>query len=149
MRRHLPAAFLSAGQRRRLSIARPPSPSNVPVWLLDEPTSALDANGQKMVAGVMADHLRGGGIILAATHGPLGISAHELRIGGRGVTALAALIRRDIRIALRAGGGAMIGVLFFLSVVVVMPFALRHPISRCSSASAPPSCGLAQCWPVC
>ncbi len=40
------------------------------------------------------------------------------------MTALAALIRRDIRIALRAGGGAMIGVLFFLSVVVVMPFAL-------------------------
>ncbi|MBN9584213.1 MAG: heme exporter protein CcmB [Afipia sp. 62-7] len=40
------------------------------------------------------------------------------------MTALAAIIRRDIRIALRAGGGAMIGVLFFLSVVVVMPFAL-------------------------
>lgn len=40
------------------------------------------------------------------------------------MTALAALIRRDIKIALRAGGGAMIGVLFFLSVVVVMPFAL-------------------------
>lgn len=40
------------------------------------------------------------------------------------MTALAALVRRDTRIALRAGGGAMIGVLFFLSVVVVMPFAL-------------------------
>ncbi|MGL5166159.1 MAG: heme exporter protein CcmB [Afipia sp.] len=40
------------------------------------------------------------------------------------MTALAALISRDVRIALRAGGGAMIGVLFFLSVVVVMPFAL-------------------------
>ncbi len=78
---HLPAAFLSAGQRRRLSIARLLAVKR-PVWLLDEPTSALDANGQKMVAGVMADHLRGGGIILAATHGPLGISAHELRIGG-------------------------------------------------------------------
>lgn len=40
------------------------------------------------------------------------------------MTALAAIIRRDIRIALRAGGGATVGVLFFLSVVVVMPFAL-------------------------
>jgi len=40
------------------------------------------------------------------------------------VTALAALIRRDISIALRVGGGALIGVLFFLSVVVLMPFAL-------------------------
>jgi heme exporter protein B len=40
------------------------------------------------------------------------------------MTALAALIRRDIRIALRVGGGAPIGVLFFLSVIVLMPFAL-------------------------
>lgn len=40
------------------------------------------------------------------------------------MTALAALVRRDIAVALRAGGGALIGVLFFVSVVVVMPFAL-------------------------
>src|SRR5436305_13219808 len=40
------------------------------------------------------------------------------------MTALAALIRRDIRLALRVGGGALIGVLFFLSVVVLMPFAV-------------------------
>ena len=77
----LPAAFLSAGQRRRLSIARLLTVRR-PVWLLDEPTSALDTSGQELIAGLMADHLRGGGIILAATHGPLGISANELRIGG-------------------------------------------------------------------
>ena len=40
------------------------------------------------------------------------------------MTALAALIRRDIRIALRVGGGALIGVLFFLTVTVLMPFAI-------------------------
>ena len=40
------------------------------------------------------------------------------------MTALSALIRRDIRIALRVGGGALIGVLFFLTVVVLMPFAV-------------------------
>ncbi len=40
------------------------------------------------------------------------------------MTALAALIRRDLRIALRVGGGALIGVLFFLSMIVLMPFAL-------------------------
>ena len=78
---HLPAAFLSAGQRRRLSIARLLSVSR-PVWLLDEPTSALDTAGQTMFAGVMRNHLAGGGIILAATHTPLGIQATELRIGG-------------------------------------------------------------------
>jgi heme exporter protein A len=78
---HLPAAFLSAGQRRRLSIARLLAVRR-PVWLLDEPTSALDAAGQGMFARLMRDHLAAGGLIVAATHAPLGIDAKELRIGG-------------------------------------------------------------------
>lgn len=77
----LPAAFLSAGQRRRLSLARLLAVRR-PVWLLDEPTSALDTAGQGMFAGLMRDHLASGGLILAATHTPLGIEARELRIGG-------------------------------------------------------------------
>lgn len=78
---HLPAGFLSAGQRRRLSIARLLTVQR-PIWLLDEPTSALDARSQRMFAGVMTTHLAGGGMIIAATHTPLGIAARELRIGG-------------------------------------------------------------------
>ena len=78
----LPAAYLSAGQRRRLSIGRLLAVPR-PVWLLDEPTSALDAAGQGMFVGLMTDHLRHGGLIIAATHTPLGIPARELRIGGR------------------------------------------------------------------
>lgn len=77
---HLPAAYLSAGQRRRLSIARL-LVLRRPLWLLDEPTSALDAGGQAAFATLMAEHLRGGGLIVAATHGPLGIPAGRLQIG--------------------------------------------------------------------
>jgi heme exporter protein A len=77
----LPAAYLSAGQRRRLSIARLLAVRR-PVWLLDEPTSALDAAGQSLFASLMGDHLARGGLIVAATHGPLGIEARELPIGG-------------------------------------------------------------------
>jgi heme exporter protein A len=77
---HLPAAYLSAGQRRRLSVARLLTVRR-PVWLLDEPTAALDASGQDLFAGLMRDHLARGGLIIAATHGPLGIDARELRIG--------------------------------------------------------------------
>jgi heme exporter protein A len=77
---HLPAAYLSAGQRRRLSIARLLAVRR-PVWLLDEPTNALDAAGQTMFAALMGEHLSRGGLIVAATHAPLGIAARELRIG--------------------------------------------------------------------
>ena len=77
---HLPAGYLSAGQRRRLSLARLVAAPR-PVWLLDEPTSALDSDGQIMLAGLMRGQLAGGGVILAATHGPLGIECKELRLG--------------------------------------------------------------------
>jgi len=76
----LPAAYLSAGQRRRLSIARLLAVRR-PIWLLDEPTSALDAAGQRLFAALMGDHLSRGGLIVAATHAPLGLAARELRIG--------------------------------------------------------------------
>lgn len=79
----LPAAVLSAGQRRRLSFARLLAIRR-PLWLLDEPAAALDAAGQRMIAALMADHLAHGGLIVAATHGPLGIPARELRIGAGG-----------------------------------------------------------------
>jgi heme exporter protein A len=77
---HSPASFLSAGQRRRLSIARLLTVQR-PVWLLDEPTNALDSAGQFLFTTLMADHLARGGLIITATHVPLGIAARQLRIG--------------------------------------------------------------------
>ena len=78
----LPAAYLSAGQRRRLSIARILAVKR-PIWLLDEPTSALDAAAQERLAEFMRAHIAGGGLILAATHSALGLNdARELRLGG-------------------------------------------------------------------
>ena len=77
----LPALVLSAGQRRRLSIARLLAVRRQ-VWLLDEPTNALDVAGQSLFAALMSDHLARGGLIIAATHAPLEVDARELRIGG-------------------------------------------------------------------
>ena len=77
----LPAAYLSAGQRRRLSIARLVAVPR-PLWLLDEPTSALDVPSQNRLADLMRSHLAGGGMIVAAAHGPIGLErARELKMG--------------------------------------------------------------------
>jgi heme exporter protein A len=55
-----------------------------PIWLLDEPTSALDAAAQAILADLMRAHLAGSGLILVASHGPIGLGGpKELRLGGK------------------------------------------------------------------
>ena len=77
----MPAGYLSAGQRRRLSLARVLAAPRQ-VWLLDEPTTALDAASQERLQAVMHAHLAGGGLIAAATHAPLGLANQdELQLG--------------------------------------------------------------------
>ena len=72
----LPAAYLSAGQRRRLALARL-LVAYRPVWLLDEPTSALDAGAEVRFVDLVNRHLAKGGIVVAATHAPLGFTSVE------------------------------------------------------------------------
>ncbi len=80
----LPAGVLSAGQRRRTALARL-LVARRPVWLLDEPTSALDTASQASAAALMAEHVTAGGIVIAATHLPLGLpNARDLAFDGAG-----------------------------------------------------------------
>ena len=76
---HVPVRMLSTGQRKRAALARLIA-SEAPIWLLDEPANGLDAEGQARLATAMARHRAGGGIILAATHQPIGLDAPELRL---------------------------------------------------------------------
>lgn len=71
---------LSAGQRRRLALARLIAAPR-PLWLLDEPLSPLDARWREAVGEVMRRHLDGGGLILAAVHDPLPIQTRSLDLG--------------------------------------------------------------------
>jgi len=68
----LPARMLSAGQTRRLTLARILA-TPAPLWLLDEPTIALDYRAVDRLRGAIDDHRAGGGIIVASTNVPLGI----------------------------------------------------------------------------
>lgn len=84
---HLPAAYLSAGQRRRLSLGRL-IVSRRPIWLLDEPTSALDAASETALIELMNGHLASGGLIVAATHAGLPVApARQLRFAPAQVAA--------------------------------------------------------------
>lgn len=76
----IPAAYLSAGQKRRVGLARL-LVTDRPLWLLDEPTASLDAASAKLLTEVAADHVATGGLVIAATHLPLGLAgARELRL---------------------------------------------------------------------
>lgn len=78
---HLPAAVLSAGQRRRLALARL-LVSHRPIWLLDEPTAALDKASEARLGELMAAHIVGNGLIIAVTHGDLPLAeTKSLRLG--------------------------------------------------------------------
>ena len=76
----IPVRYLSAGQQRRVALARL-LVAERPVWLLDEPTSSLDAVNSERLVKIGNDHLARGGMILAATHLPLALAPRqELRL---------------------------------------------------------------------
>jgi heme exporter protein A len=75
------AGLLSAGQKRRLALARLALVPR-PLWLLDEPTVGLDTASQARLAKIMGDHLASGGLIIAATHVALGLEPQvKLELG--------------------------------------------------------------------
>jgi heme exporter protein A len=77
----LPGQYLSAGQKKRLALARL-TLAGRPLWLLDEPLAALDAAGRKLATSLIAKHCSAGGIAIAATHEPLDLQSRRLSLGG-------------------------------------------------------------------
>lgn len=79
-----PAAYLSAGQKRRVGLARLLAAQR-PVWLLDEPTVSLDAASTGLLAKAIEAHVKSGGLAIIATHIPLGLTrSRELTLELRG-----------------------------------------------------------------
>ena len=80
----LPCAYLSAGQKRRVALARLLT-ARRPLWLLDEPAAALDTSAQQWLEAIIRSHLASGGMVIAALHAPLNIGPTQSLIleGGR------------------------------------------------------------------
>jgi len=76
---NLPARSLSAGQRRRLALARLLT-SKATLWLLDEALTSLDDAAIKLAAGFISDHLQNNGIAIVATHQDLSFSADRVHL---------------------------------------------------------------------
>jgi heme exporter protein A len=78
----IPAGYLSAGQKRRLALARLVAVRR-PLWLLDEPTVSLDAEAVELLVAAVAAHLSGGGLAVIATHVGVPLAgARTLQLGG-------------------------------------------------------------------
>ncbi|WP_204114688.1 heme ABC exporter ATP-binding protein CcmA [Shimia biformata] len=75
-----PAGALSAGQKRRLGLARL-LVTGRPIWILDEPTVSLDVASVEMFANAVRTHLAGDGMALIATHIDLGLVAEIFDVG--------------------------------------------------------------------
>ena len=85
--RDVPVGYLSAGQRRRLALARLLLAAR-PVWLLDEPAVSLDRAAQQVLTTVVDAHLASGGLVVAATHTPLGFArSRDLQLGAAALAA--------------------------------------------------------------
>lgn len=78
----LPAGYLSAGQKRRVALARLLVVAR-PIWLLDEPLIALDVGAQALLTGQMERHLAQGGAILVASHQPLALPHRVIDLAGQ------------------------------------------------------------------
>ncbi len=77
----IPAGYLSAGQKRRLALARLAAAKR-PIWLLDEPTVSLDTASVALLVAAIEAHLAGGGLAVITTHVPLPLArAEEIRLG--------------------------------------------------------------------
>ncbi|GIU66314.1 heme ABC exporter ATP-binding protein CcmA [Candidatus Phycosocius spiralis] len=84
----LPGGVLSAGQRRRATLARLLLEAR-PIWLLDEPAAPLDQEGRTLLGALLDDHRSAGGIVIAAVHDPLPGRPMEILWLGQAAMALA------------------------------------------------------------
>ena len=134
----IPAGYLSAGQKRRLALARL-SAAERPLWLLDEPTVSLDAASVEVLVAAdkrASQSRRHGGDRHARADGAGADAADPSRArcngGGAAVSAFFALLKRDLRLAVRQGGALGTALGFYMLVVTLLPLGLGADLNLLS-----------------
>ena len=127
----LPVGVFSAGQRRRAGLARLIL-SPRPLWLLDEPAAALDSDGEALLGETLSDHLARGGLRHRGDASRAAAASAALPRNVERVNAFLAISGQTLRLALRAGGGAAVALVFFLAVVAVFPFGVGPDLALLS-----------------
>ena len=131
----IPAGYLSAGQKRRLGLARLAAAKR-PVWLSDEPTVSLDTASVALLVAAIDAHVAGGGLAVIATHIPMALArAQEIRLGpaeGGRMRAFCTLVQRDLRLAVRQGGALGTALGFYMIVVTLLPLGLGADLNLLS-----------------
>lgn len=143
-----PASQLSAGQLRRVALARLVLNAK-PLWLLDEPLTALDKEGQEVLNNLLKEHLEMGGMVVVATHHPVDLTQHDkiidlsdataavtppaqnvrdyprvLKHRGSDLLGLLLIVYYDMLTTLRQAHAWLTPVLFFAIVVCLFPMAV-------------------------
>ena len=76
----VPVGHLSAGQKRRVALARLWLPGK-PVWILDEPFTAIDAEGVALIEARLQQHAQAGGLVIYTSHHRLAADIRQIRLG--------------------------------------------------------------------
>ena len=119
-----PVRSLSAGQKKRLSLTRLMM-DDAPLWLLDEASASLDKEGQELLRAQIARHRGADGIVIAATHDEENIQdAQHFDDGCAVMKKFIALLHHEMRLQARQKSEWAGLLLFFVIIVILMPFAL-------------------------
>ncbi len=136
--RDIPAGYLSAGQKRRLGLARLLLAER-PLWLLDEPTTSLDSAARDVLTAVVDRHLAAGGLAVAATHTPWGSPMRASCASGPGsrphdrvMKPFWQLVWRDLVLAWKEGGTLGVALGFYVVVVTMLPLSLGSDLNLLS-----------------
>ena len=144
-REDLPVRFLSAGQKRRVLLARLVT-RKAKLWILDEPFTALDTRAVQLLGTLVGEHLAEGGMAVVTSHQA---DPDRGRQGAGPVKAMVAVMRRDLLLAMRRKTEVLTALFFFVIVTSLFPLGIGPEPALLRKIAPGRAVGRARCWRRC